>query len=369
MIGEDETVGSADTFGNETPADSVQAHQEEKQLDGVSIGQIRTFLAFIKARSVTGAARESSRDPSTVSRQLAYLDKAFPFSLTRKHGKDTIPTNRALTLAGLLRNTVTELESFIAQNSDRALWVRIGAGATSLHSLLVPNLEALRGLFTNSGPDTVRLCRLHLANLRSRETVARLLDGRLDFGIVREGVLETVKGLESAPVRSVSYNIVMARRFAQELGVSTLDDIIKKKVPVVTLSGVGEFKRELRNRLEEGVYPLNLTDELDFFSDVVMAVRSNHIAGIVPTTALAHEPDEALFLALPLPFFDADPSKGRTAYQRDFRLVWQPKLAFVKFAPKAPGIDPSSWFQTSLVNPLLGIFNGTIEKVAAITEH
>jgi DNA-binding transcriptional LysR family regulator len=365
----DDDITAASPDLDEVPADAAQAYQEDKQLDGVSIGQIRTFLAFIKARSVTGAARESSRDPSTVSRQLAYLDKALPFSLTRKHGKDTIPTNRALTLAGLLRKTVTELESFIAQNSDRALWVRIGAGATSLHSLIVPNLEALRGLFTNSGPDAVRLCRLHLANLRSRETVTRLLDGRLDFGVVRESALETVKGLDSASIRSVSYNIVMARRFADELGVSTLDDIIKKKVPIVTLSGVGEFKRELRTRLEEGTYPLNLTDELDFFADVVMAVRCNHIAGIVPTTALAHEPDEALFLALPLPFFDHDVSKGRTAYQRDFRLVWQPKLAFEKFAPKAPGIDPSSWFQTSLVNPILGIFNGTIEKVAAISGH
>jgi DNA-binding transcriptional LysR family regulator len=350
-------------------SDAQRCFLEEKKLDSLSISQLRALLAFVQARSVTGAASLLRRDQSTISRQLNYIASALPFSLSRKSGKETIPTNRAIALAERVSAVLGELGSFIEENSDRALWVRLGCGATSLHSLVVPNLEKIRSLFTDvdRGPDgSLRQCRIHLANVRSNETVARLLDGRVDFGVVRNSALNLTKELESRMIGAVGYILVIAPRFAEKLGISSLEDIVQKSTPVVTLSGNGEFKRELRARLEDTTLRLNLTDELDFFSDVVMAVRCNPVAGIVPKTALANEPDERLFFAIPLPFFESEPSTGRPPYERTFNLVWNPRLALDKFVPKQFATDAAVWFHTKMVDPLLNVFASTLKRAEVL---
>jgi len=292
---------------------------ETERLDGITLGQIRALIAFLEARTVSGAAKLLRREQSTVSRQLSHLNAAFSFSLTRRKGKETIPTNRASMLGERLEKLLSETEIFAAQHRDNSIWVRIGAGASSLHSLVVPNLLAIRKIFENRHEQMSQSeCRFAIANIRSHETVARLSDGRLDFGLVRESVLDSTKGLACAEVGRVGYNLVLSTKFAISAGVTNLSDVVDQAIPVVTLSGRGEFKRELQVRLDEAQLKLNLQDEMDFFADVVMAVRCNAVAGIVPSSALAHEPDESAFIRLPLP--------ALAEYGRKIFLAWNPDV-------------------------------------------
>jgi DNA-binding transcriptional LysR family regulator len=310
------------------PAELAQA----TSLESVSLGQLSALLALQSEKTLTAAALKVGKNPSTVLRMLRQLEVKYEIEIYRVgRDKRVTLTDRGLQLCEIASGVLKEMERFRALTEKNTWRLRIGGGAASLHSLVIPNLLEIRELFEKAHP----VCRTHFANLRSEETVARLNRGQLDFGIVRSSAID-LAALTTIRLGYIGYMLVVQKSEAVRWGLHGVEDFSPRDdrpgYRIVTLSGMGEFKRELMTRLEAANLKLLLEDECDFFSDVLMAVRCNPVAGIVPATALSHEAGADSFAVFPLPFMQDPPALGSagdeaSGYGRDFVLAYNPKLA------------------------------------------
>ena len=91
------------------------------------------------------------------------------------------------------------LDNLLRRDSGKTISVRVAGGESVLHGALLPVLPRLRGRF----PDIT----LELFNCRSEETLARLKDGRVDFGLVLD---ESVDGdLEAHAIGNVRLGVFL----------------------------------------------------------------------------------------------------------------------------------------------------------------
>jgi hypothetical protein len=143
--------------------------------------------------------------------------------------------------------------------------------------------------------------------------------------------------------------LLISRRTAEQKGVSDLQGVVKEQIPVVTLSGSGEFNRRLMAGMEREGSRLNFRDKLDYFSDCVAAVRACPVAAVVPWTSTEGEPDQDQFLRWRIPFLDD--------YSRELVLAWNPfRMSRRGFAPAH-----ESDYQ-SLVLRIKKCLNDTVQK-------
>src|SRR5206468_13027932 len=124
--------------------------------------------------------------------------------------------------------------SLLAEDRQKQiLYVRFGAGATSMHSLVVPNLTTLRNEFIKA-PTQHREAKLYMRSARSHETVTRVVQGELDVGVVRESAVSLVKGLSSEWLGDVGYCMILPRKLAKKERIYSLRDLARSPTKVVT---------------------------------------------------------------------------------------------------------------------------------------
>lgn len=152
---------------------------------GVSMNRLQTLVLVADKGSIAAAAgQDDLARQSQFSHQLKDLEISFGRKLTERNGRTLRLTRAGTRLAALMREHLLALSRFADEASDEPLTARIGAGESTFNWLLAPNLAKV-------GTPSRRI-RWHFSTLQAEEIKERLLDQRLDFGIVR-GLKETTR--------------------------------------------------------------------------------------------------------------------------------------------------------------------------------
>jgi DNA-binding transcriptional LysR family regulator len=241
------------------------------QQSGLSFERLRTFCLVAEAGGVTRAAGGDPNMQSLFSRQIKELEEYFGVELVRRSGRGVVLTDSGEHLSVIAREHLTALADFKAVCSQAPLKLAIGAGDSLVHWLLLPKLARLKK----------RLQNVHFVflNLKSAEITKRLIEGTLDFGLVREtGVL--------APLKTVGLGILRHALFVpQSLDAPADLKQILSRFPIATLEGDGTFRRELTAAFKKHGSRLEIQVECSSFPLVARALRTHTAVAVLPTLA------------------------------------------------------------------------------------
>lgn len=157
------------------------------QRSGLSFERLKTFCEVVNAQGISHAAPGDPNRQSQFSRQVKELEAFFGTQLINRRRGEFELTAAGAELHSIAESHFRALDNLLRRESGKAVSVRIAGGESVLHGALLPLLPQLTARLPN-------VC-FELHNCRTEEALARLKDGRVDFGLlmdlVNEGVLET----------------------------------------------------------------------------------------------------------------------------------------------------------------------------------
>jgi DNA-binding transcriptional LysR family regulator len=146
----------------------------------LNLDQLRALLKVVELGSFSAAARQLHLTQPAVSLQVRELERRFGVRLIERLGKQAHATAPGATLLACARRIFQECEAAdAAMRPYRDGWigrVQIGATNTMLVHMLPPILRELSR--AHPGID------LYVTNMPTRESVARILENRLDLALV-----------------------------------------------------------------------------------------------------------------------------------------------------------------------------------------
>ncbi len=184
-------------------------------LDGVSLDQLRTFLAAVDEGSFSAAGRRLSRAQSVVSQTLANLEAQLGLRLFDRRARRPVLTDQGRALVPEARAALTAMDRFKAR--ARGLSGGLEPELSAVVDVMFP-IDALTqavAAFRDTFPDTP--LRLYVEALGA--VLQPVLDGRCAFGVI--GSLPTAPpSLSTEPLRGVEMTVVAApaHPLAQERG-------------------------------------------------------------------------------------------------------------------------------------------------------
>jgi DNA-binding transcriptional LysR family regulator len=243
-------------------------------LSGLSLDRLRSFLMVAEAGNLANAAKGEVTRQSQFSRQIKELEAFFGVALTRRVGRRIEITDEGRRLALVIRRQFRELDDFREAMNGRPVGVRIGSQGSVIDWLVVPRLGLVREAL---GPAVVEL-----EQLRTREVVRAVTDGRLDFGIVRaDAVPAETKG---RPLGQVGYAVFGASPLWQ--GCASAKELLDK-APVAELLPGGQFIDRWQHWLAmEKVRP-QVVARVPSFTDLARVVQAGHAVAALPAMAAA----------------------------------------------------------------------------------
>lgn len=235
---------------------------------GLSLDRLRTLCLVADAGSLTAAADGDATRVSLFSRQLRELESYFGARLVQRRGKRIAVTEAGCELSGIARRYFTELSDFSSRAAGKPLEVTLGAGASVMEWLLMPRLSALR--------KGMRGSQVKLVRERSELLAARLLDLRLDVGIIRQDAV--APPLKAEPFAAFGYRLFVPRGLAGTPG------SWRRWLPDVPMFAPG--KGWAREQIDAAAVAagLHLKIEVEGASATlaVRALREGHCAAILP---------------------------------------------------------------------------------------
>jgi len=278
--------------------------------DGLSLERLRALVEIADAGGMAAAAPNDPGKQSQYSHQINRLRQFFGVELTRRKGKGIELTPDGEKLAQLAKRHLAGLENFLNEVRGQPVELRFGASGTAIDWLLVPILPEMSRRLDGA--------RFVVQSSRSQELVEGLLNGDLDFGLVRESALVSSR-LQSCAFASVGYSIFVRPDLARRFGSDAVK--ILGEVPIATSMG-GEFRRNLDAGLEGAGIEADLRYGFSSFREALELLRREpSIAALLPSTAGRNLPADD-FVKLDLPLLDR--------YRRNVVLAWNPKTVEVR---------------------------------------
>lgn len=302
---------------------------------GLSLDRLASFVAIADAGGLSAAARGDAVRQSQMSRQLKELETFFGTALIeRRRGVFRLtPTGRDL--VQIVRPALAGLEDLGRRCGGEPLDVHLGAGESVLVWKLVPRLGGV--LAADAA------VRFTLHNLRTADILARLREGRLDLGIVRQSAVED--GLASVPAGEVRHALFVARpqgagarsaspdaaprgkvrrraMAAGTMGAGSVDpEEVLGRAPVAVLEGNEAAGEAVESWAREAGVALRVGLRCTSLVQVAAAVEHLGMAAVLPVWAAAA--------------FSADrvrqvPLAALAALRTPLRLVWSRRQAEVR---------------------------------------
>ena len=188
----------------------------------------------------------------------------------------------------------------------------VGAGDSIIQWLLLPKLASIEKRLPNA--------RHKFLNLTSAETIQRLNDGLIDFGIVRKG--EAAKPLASAPLGRMTFSLFIPSDMQAKVKGKPFNEFIGT-LPLAVLEGEGSFRQELSEIVRKSKLHLNIKLECTSFPLVARAIADGAVAGILPSWAAKDLRQQGVIEI---------PTKALEAFGREIYLVWSPRQLRVRVA-------------------------------------
>ena len=241
-------------------------------ISGLSLDRLRSFLRVAEAGNLAKAARGDVTKQSQFSRQIKELEAFFGVALTRRVGRRIEITDEGARLALIIRRQFSELDAFRESSAGRSVSVRMGSQGSVIEWLLVPRLAGIRALLGSA--------MVELEQMRSADVVRAVVDGRLDFGMVREDAVP--KEIKRQRLGQVGYAMFAVNALWK--GCSTSEEIIRKR-PVAELQAGGQFAERWQQWLVEKHLNPQVFARVSSFTDLARIVRTGAAAAMLPELA------------------------------------------------------------------------------------
>lgn len=243
-------------------------------LSGLSLDRLRSFLAVAEAGNLAKAAQSDPTRQSQYSRQVKELESYFGVPLTRRVGRRIEITAEGRQLATIIRRHFTDLDTFRESMSGRPVSVRIGAPASILEWWVIPKLRECRTILR----DAV----IEMEQTRSAEVWRQIVDGRLDFGIVRDDAVPD--GVKRWKLGRIGYAL-FAPKDAWKKGADAARIIASH--PMGGLIPGGQFHRRMEEWMSRMEWEPGIVARAGSFLLLARLVRDAGLAAILPRTAAA----------------------------------------------------------------------------------
>jgi DNA-binding transcriptional LysR family regulator len=241
---------------------------------GVSMNRLQTLVRIADKGSIAAAAgQDDLARQSQFSHQLKDLEISFGRKLTERKGRTLKLTPAGTRLATLMREHLLALSRFAAEADHDAFTVRIGAGESTLNWLLTPNLAKI-----SAPPGRIRWC---FSTLHAEEIKERLLDQRLDFGIVR-GIQETSR-LKQEKLGTLENRLFIPILLLPAPSVSALEAILR--LPLALLEEGSRTRRDIENACNRQNRKPDLRYECNTATLLAAVIANNLAAGPLPELA------------------------------------------------------------------------------------
>lgn len=174
-------------------------------IDGVTLDQLRTFIAAVEQGSFSAAGRKLRRSQSVVSQTLATLERRLGVKLFDRTARYPTPTDAGRALLEDARHVADDVDGFKAR--AKSLREGLEAELTVVVDVVYPMaaLTQAVGSFRTKYPNT--LLRLYVEALGG--AIEPVVDGRCRIGVV--GTLPTIPPeLESRPLLEVPFVSVVS---------------------------------------------------------------------------------------------------------------------------------------------------------------
>jgi DNA-binding transcriptional LysR family regulator len=241
-------------------------------ISGLSLDRLRSFLRVAEAGNLAKAARGDATRQSQFSRQIKELEAFFGVPLTRRMGRRIEITDEGARLAVIIRRQFSELDAFRESSAGRSVSIRMGSQGSVIEWLLVPRLAGIRILLGSA--------MVELEQMRSADVVRAVVDGRLDFGMVREDAVP--KEIKRQRLGQVGYAMFAVNALWK--GCSSGEEIIRKS-PVAELQTGGQFAERWQQWLTEKNLNPQVFARVSSFTDLARIVRTGHAAAMLPELA------------------------------------------------------------------------------------
>jgi DNA-binding transcriptional LysR family regulator len=236
---------------------------------GLSLDRLRAFLVVAEAGGIARAAPGNPVRQSQISRQIGELEQFFGAALFDRRGRGIVLTGAGTRLAVVVREALQGMTD-VAAVPDEPVQVSLGAGDHLIHGWVIPRLPRLgatRARFT-------------LAAMHGQEAIARLLDARLDFAILRGG--DVPRGLRARGLGAVEYALYVPRRFVPKRRHVDAAALLAR-VPVAVQRGDPEIAGALDELMgQAGAAPALVCET---FPQAQRAVLTGRFAAVLPTLA------------------------------------------------------------------------------------
>jgi len=236
-----------------------------------------SLLTVARTGSVGATARQRHRTSSAISQQIRRLETELGVKLLERAGRGVRLTHAgeaALPAIGELWSEAETLFARLAELSGRPVsTLRVAVSDYLGKALLVP---VLRELLDEKVP-----VRFEIITTHSRDAVARVARGEVEFGVVTAG---SPSGLDAEPLFAQSFAWVGPRR-PRGRRESLLDRLSRE--PLLRLGADSHGRRLLEEALERRRLRPVSTIDVTSVSLLLAYVGSGIGVGLVPTLALA----------------------------------------------------------------------------------
>lgn len=285
-------------------------------LRGFSTDRLALFCEVARAGGISAAFRDDPDKQNKASRWIGELEVAVGFPLTQRQGRTLIVNAAGARLARLLRSHFDEVDSFVREQRNAPVVVRIGAGNSVITWQLASKLGSVRARHPQ--------CAFDLESLRTDSVLLGLNDLTLDLGILRTNAIpeaatkEKAKGLslETRPFAEVRYKLFVPAALLPADGKPDVRKLLES-LPLATSKG-GHFNSHLKAAAHDAGVALDVRLACASFTQAAQVVHSGAFAGILPETA------ENVLPAKEFPTFDPVPLVIRP---RQLTLAWNRRVA------------------------------------------
>lgn len=256
----------------------------------MDLNQLRAFLEIARQEHMTRAAKSLHLTQPAVSAQLARLEEELGQPLFDRTAKGMVLTEAGETFRGYVEESLRRLEDgrvaldeLIGLQSGA---LAVGGGATATTYLLPP----LLGRFHEEHPGI----RFFVREQSSQESVADVLSGKLDLGIVTlpieggSGGSEDVRKLEVRRWTEDEMRLIVPPNHRlgdrQVFGWDDLDE-----QPLVLFEAGSAVRAILDERVEEAAIDVDIVMELRAIESIKQMVAQGIGAGFVSQFALSGE--------------------------------------------------------------------------------
>ncbi|MBI5769664.1 MAG: LysR family transcriptional regulator [Verrucomicrobia bacterium] len=277
---------------------------------GLSLERLHALIAISQAGSIVGAAPGNPVRNSQNSRQLRELAEYFGCELAERKGKRIRLTEEGKHLAHMTREFFRMMEDFQAGCAKRHVFYTIGGGDSLVQWLVIPRIASI--------VDAIPHIHLGTESLRTNDIVERVLESRMDLGLVRKSAMKP--GLKSAPIGNLTYCAVIPHALLAGKTAPTIRDLFKT-FPMAMQVSDGEFTTTLNaiaTKLSPSFRPALSCQSLP---QVLAAVRSRRFAAVLPEIATEDLPSNMVFTLR---------SEELGLLSREIHLIWSSRVTSVR---------------------------------------